>query len=76
MIGTFKEKVESFGQSEVGSETILIPITVLRYFTKVERIDPLDVQVKSADDVEAVTQQISRSSRAAIASALVTGCRI
>src|SRR5690242_15959608 len=58
VIGTFKEKVESFGQSELGSETILMPITVLRYFTKVERIDPLDVQVKSANDVEAVTQQI------------------
>jgi len=33
---------------------------VLRYFTKVERIDPLDVQVKSADDVEAVTLQIKQ----------------
>jgi putative ABC transport system permease protein len=60
VVGTFKEKVESFGQSELGAETILIPITVLRYFTPVERIDPLDVQVKSADDVEAVTQQIRR----------------
>ena len=60
VIGTFKEKVESFGQSELGSETILIPVTVLRYFTKIERIDPLDVQVKSADDVEAVTQQIKQ----------------
>jgi putative ABC transport system permease protein len=60
VIGTFKEKVESFGQSELGSETILIPVTVLRYFTKVERIDPMDVQVKSADDVEAVTQQIKQ----------------
>ena len=60
VIGTFKEKVESFGQSELGSETILIPVTVLRYFTKVERIDPLDVQVKSADDVEAITQQIKQ----------------
>ncbi|HKW96196.1 MAG TPA: ABC transporter permease [Bryobacteraceae bacterium] len=58
VIGTFKEKVESFGQSELGSETILIPITVLRYFTPVERIDPLDVQVRSANDVEGVTQQI------------------
>ncbi len=60
VIGTFKEKVESFGQSELGSETILIPVTVLRYFTKVERIDPLDVQVKSPDDVEAVTRQIKQ----------------
>ena len=58
VIGTFKEKVESFGQSELGSETILIPVTVLRYFTPIERIDPMDVQVKSASDVEAVTQQI------------------
>ena len=58
VIGTFKEKVESFGQSELGSETILIPVTVLRYFTPIERIDPMDVQVKSANDVEAVTQQI------------------
>jgi putative ABC transport system permease protein len=58
VIGTFKEKVESFGQSELGTETILIPITVLRYFTKVERIDPLDVQVRSAEDVEAVTEQV------------------
>src|SRR5579863_3822331 len=58
VIGTFKEKVESFGQSELGAETILIPFTVLRYFTPVERVDPLDVQVKSAGDVEAVTQEI------------------
>jgi putative ABC transport system permease protein len=60
VIGTFKEKAESFGQSELGAETILIPVTVLRYFTPVERIDPMDVQVKSADDVEAVTQQIKQ----------------
>ena len=58
VIGTFKEKVESFGQSELGAETILIPFTVLRYFAAVERVDPMDVQVKSASDVEAVTQQI------------------
>ncbi len=60
VIGTFKEKVQSFGQSELGDETILIPITVLRYFTKVERIDPLDVQARSAYDVEAVTQLVKQ----------------
>jgi putative ABC transport system permease protein len=60
VIGTFKEKVQSFGQSELGDETILIPITVLRYFTKVERVDPLDVQARSAYDVEAVTQLVKQ----------------
>ena len=47
VIGTFKEKVESFGQSELNAETVLIPITVQRYFTPVERIDPLYVQVRA-----------------------------
>ena len=58
VIGSFKERVESFGQSEVSKETVLIPITVLKYFTDIERIDPMYVQVKSADDVEAVTRVV------------------
>jgi putative ABC transport system permease protein len=56
VVGTFRERVESFGQSELARETILIPITVLRYFTSVERIDPMYVQARSPRDVESVTQ--------------------
>jgi putative ABC transport system permease protein len=52
VIGTFHERVETFGQSEVERDTIVIPVTVLRYFTPVERIDPLYVQVRSPDTVE------------------------
>ena len=58
VIGTFKEKVESFGQTEVSKESVLIPITVLRYFTEVERIDPLYVQARTPREVEAVTQAV------------------
>ncbi len=58
VIGTFKEKVESFGQSELNDETLVIPITVQQYFIPVERIDPLYVQVRSPDQVEAVTLQV------------------
>ncbi|MGH9659928.1 MAG: ABC transporter permease, partial [Bryobacteraceae bacterium] len=60
VIGAFRERVESFGQSEVAADTVLIPITVLRYFTPVERIDPMYVQVKSAADVETVTGEVRR----------------
>ena len=56
VIGTFKERVESFGQTEVSKESVLIPIAVLKYFTDIERIDPMYVQVKSANDVVAVTR--------------------
>ena len=58
VIGTFHEKVETFGQSEVERDTILIPITVLRYFTPVERIDPLYVQVRSAEEVDRVAARV------------------
>ena len=58
VVGAFRERVESFGQTEVAADTVLIPITVLRYYTPVERIDPMYVQVKSPSDVEAVTRRV------------------
>jgi putative ABC transport system permease protein len=60
VIGTFREKVETFGQSEVERETILIPITVLKYFAPVERIDPLYIQVRSSSDVEPVAKRVQQ----------------
>jgi putative ABC transport system permease protein len=60
IIGTFHERVETFGQSEIERDTILVPITVLRYFTPVERVDPLYVQVKSPERVEAVAQRVAQ----------------
>ncbi len=58
VIGTFHEKVETFGQSEVERDTILMPISVLRYFTPVERIDPLYVQVRSPQEVDRVAERV------------------
>ena len=58
VIGTFREKVETFGQSEVERDTILTPFTVLRYFTPVERIDPLYVQVRSPLEVDRVASRV------------------
>jgi len=58
VIGTFREKTQTFGLSELSEETILIPITVIRYFTPVERIDPMYVQVRRPEDVEAVAGMV------------------
>ena len=58
VIGTFHEKVQTFGQSEVERDTILIPITVLKYFDSVERIDPLYVQVREAKEVDRVAAEV------------------
>ncbi|MBX5496183.1 MAG: ABC transporter permease [Bryobacteraceae bacterium] len=60
VIGTFRERTSTYGLSELNSETVLIPITVIRYFTQVERIDPLYVQARSASDVEPVAAEVRR----------------
>ncbi len=60
VVGTFKEKTATFGLSELARETILIPITVLRYFVPYERIDPLYVQARRAQDVPALTEEVRR----------------
>ena len=58
VVGVFREKTSTFGESEVLDETIFIPITISRYFTPVERIDPLYVQAKFAEEVPRVTDEI------------------
>ncbi len=56
IIGTFKEGADTFGNSEITSNTVLIPITVLKYFARVERIDPLYIQVRNQAEVEQCTK--------------------
>lgn len=58
IIGTFKEKTDTFGLSELSRESILIPVAVLRYFVPYERIDPMYVQAMRLEDVESVTRQV------------------
>ncbi|MFN9459332.1 MAG: ABC transporter permease [Acidobacteriota bacterium] len=60
VIGTFREKTDSFGLSELSTETMLIPITVLKYLTTEERIDPMYVQTRRAEDVIPLTRQVQQ----------------
>jgi putative ABC transport system permease protein len=60
VIGTFRERTSTFGLSELSTETVLIPITVIRYFNPVERIDPMYVQSRTPADVEPVARDVKR----------------
>jgi putative ABC transport system permease protein len=60
VIGVFRERTSTFGQSELGDHgAALIPYSVQRYFVEIERVDPMYVQVRYAEDVPAVTQEIA-----------------
>ena len=58
VIGVFREGVETFGQSEISGESILIPITVMKYFDPLLRVDPLYVAVRTSGDVDPATRQV------------------
>jgi putative ABC transport system permease protein len=59
VVGTFRERTSTFGQGEISDETILIPITVMKYFVPYDRIEPVYVQVRNAADVPAVRQEVN-----------------
>jgi len=60
VVGTFKEGVDTFGQSEVQDYTMVIPYTVSRYFTENASVKQIFFTVASPDDVVPATTQIPR----------------
>jgi putative ABC transport system permease protein len=60
VVGTFKERTNTLGQTEITNETVLMPITVFKLFTPVERIDPMYVQTRLASDVQPLTASIKQ----------------
>ena len=60
IIGTFKERVDTFGQSEVTTNTMLIPYTVARYFTEVPTVKLIYFSVADSAMVATSTEQIKR----------------
>jgi putative ABC transport system permease protein len=60
VIGTFKEGVDTFGQSEVQDYSMVIPFTVSRYFTENAAVKQIFFTVASPDDVIPATHQIQR----------------
>jgi putative ABC transport system permease protein len=60
IIGTFKERVDTFGQSEVTNNTMVIPYTVARYFTETASVKQIYFSVNDPSTVGPATAQIKR----------------
>jgi len=58
VIGTFKERVETFGQSELAGDTIAMPYTVSRYFLPNDALDQIFFSMADLNEVPAATKQI------------------
>ncbi len=60
IIGTFRERVETFGQSEIAGDTVLIPASVGKYFTGNDAVKQLFFSVSDAGDVPRATEMIQQ----------------
>lgn len=58
IIGVFKMRIDTFGQSEVSDQTILIPYPVARYFTGTETVKEIFFSMASTDEVVPASRQI------------------
>jgi putative ABC transport system permease protein len=60
IVGTFKERVETFGQSEIVDNTMLIPYSVSRYFMETPSVKLLYFSMEDPSMVISATAQIKR----------------
>ena len=60
IIGVFKESVDTFGQSEIQEDTMLIPYTVSRFFTPTNAVYEIYFSVATPQDVVPATAAIKR----------------
>ena len=60
IVGVFKESVDTFGQSEIQDDTMLIPYTVSRFFTPTNAVYQIYFSVASPQDVVPATAAIKK----------------
>ncbi len=60
VVGVFKESVDTFGQSEIQEDSMLIPYTVSRFFTPTSAVYEIYFSAASPQDVIPATAAIKR----------------
>jgi putative ABC transport system permease protein len=60
IVGTFKEAVDTFGQTEIADDTILLPYSVARFITGTDSVKQLYFSVRSMEEVPEATREIQQ----------------
>jgi putative ABC transport system permease protein len=60
IVGTFKESVDTFGQTEIADQTVLIPYSVGRLFSGTDNVKQLYFSIRSMEEVPDATKEIIR----------------
>jgi putative ABC transport system permease protein len=60
VIGVFRERVETFGLSDIQENSVIIPFTLMKYYTGMEVVGLLDAQAARAEDVPSVERRVGQ----------------
>jgi putative ABC transport system permease protein len=60
VIGVFQERAETFGFSELQKDSVIIPFSLIKYYTGNDVLSTLQVQTSGPDKVAAVERQLGR----------------
>jgi putative ABC transport system permease protein len=60
VIGVFRERVETFGLSDIQENSVIIPFTLIKYYTGMEVVRLLDAQADKAENVASVERQVGQ----------------
>jgi putative ABC transport system permease protein len=60
VIGVFRERVSTFGLSEIKDESVIIPLTLMKYYTGTEVLRELYAQAERSDQMDSVVKQVSQ----------------
>jgi putative ABC transport system permease protein len=60
VVGVFRERAETFGLSELQKESVIIPFSLMKYYTGTDVLSTLQLQTGGPDKVAIVEKQISR----------------
>jgi putative ABC transport system permease protein len=60
VIGVFRERVSTFGQSEIQEESVIVPFSLMKNYTGVEVLRMLYVQAARPEDVPTVKRQLTQ----------------
>jgi len=58
VIGVFKERVETFGLSDIQAESVVIPFGLMKSYNGVVVLRVVDVQAESAEEVARIQKQV------------------
>jgi putative ABC transport system permease protein len=60
VVGVFRERAETFGLSELQKESVIIPFSLIKYYTGTDVLSTLQLQTGGPDKVATVEKQINR----------------